>query len=61
MCLIIDTQAARGDTVGAQTRAAQDMSGIAGAVGVGADILVAPDNKGGRLLHREAAWPHWPT
>ena len=50
-CLIVDTQAARGDATGAQNRAVRDAFGIADAVGAGADVLVAPDHRGGRLLH----------
>jgi hypothetical protein len=28
---------------------------------VGADVLLVPDSRGERLIHREAAWPQWPT
>jgi hypothetical protein len=52
MSLIVDIQATRGDTTGAKTRAGRAASAIVGAVGAGANVLVAPDNETQLWLNR---------
>jgi hypothetical protein len=53
--LIVDIQAARGNATNTETRGAQDTSATASVVGAGANVWVAKNHRGGRLLRQEDA------